>query len=176
MWNRLQISESSFKWISHVRLQAARNCACFTPKNFRNSAQVARIAHKLHFDKNTPMHIGTLSLPLDLWCLGFVVMANLMTAWFFSNFPQHLWNLLYPDGEKVYTKDDLMTRAMDRCGAVGDLWICPMCLGTWMSFIVSTVASVLASQPLMERWQFMLTATFTWPVCFYLLYGILKRV
>ena len=122
------------------------------------------------------MPIGSFSLPLDLWCLGFVVLANFMAAWFFSNFPQHLWNLLHDADSKVHTKDDLMLAAVDLYGAYGDLWICPLCLGTWFSLAVSSTLALAAWLPVREALPLILVSTFTWPVCFYLLYGILKRV
>jgi len=122
------------------------------------------------------MHIGNLSLPLDLWVLGFVVLANFMAAWFLSNFPQHLWNLLHGTDSMVYTKDDLMTAAVDRYGAYGDLWICPLCLGTWFSFAVSSILALGGGLSIAPALLFVGIATTTWPVCFYLLYGILKRI
>jgi hypothetical protein len=121
------------------------------------------------------MRIVNFSLPLELWCLGFVVLANFMSAWFFSNFPQHLWNLLHDDNQ-VYTKDDLVTAAVDRHGAFGDLWVCPICLGTWFSFLISFLLGISVGLPAREVLQFTAIATTTWPVSFYLLYGILKRV
>ena len=122
------------------------------------------------------MHIGTLFLPLDLWCLGFVVMANFMAAWFLSNFPQHLWNLWHKGQPPIYTKDDLTTAAITRYGVYGDLWVCPLCLGTWFSFAVSNILACANWFTVGQAFPFVVISTVTWPVCFYILYGILKRV
>ena len=113
---------------------------------------------------------------LEPWLVGFVVMANLMAAWFFSNFPQHLWNTLRLSEDQVYTKDDLMSAAIQRFGSFGDLWVCPICLGTWMSTAVASALPLFYPLHGLQCLQFIAAAAFTWPVCFYLLYGILKRV
>ena len=117
-----------------------------------------------------------LPVPLNLWCLGLLILTNFMAAWFFSNFPQHLWNKLHPKQSPVFTKDDLMLAAVDRYGAFGDLWICPLCLGTWFSFGVSTILALSTGLALTPALVFVLAAASTWPVCFYLIYGVLKRI
>ena len=122
-----------------------------------------------HFNKSISMPTVNW-VPLDLWILGFVITANLLSAWFFSNFPQHLWSALHQD--PVFTKDDLACAAVTRYGGFGDLWVCPLCLGTWMSVFVATTLSCVTAPGI----AFILTSVFTWPVCFYLLYGILKRI
>ncbi len=124
------------------------------------------------FNKNISM--PTVSwLPLDLWCLGFVIASNLLAAWFFSNFPQHLWSVLHRD--PVFTKDDLAGAAVTRYGGLGDLWVCPLCLGTWMSLLVAGILACFTLAPA-PAVGFMVVSMFTWPICFYLLYGILKRI
>lgn len=111
----------------------------------------------------------------SLWTLGLVVASNLLAAWFLSNFPQHLWNAVHRLDE-VFTKDDLTDAAVSRYGKWGDLWVCPLCLGTWISGGVALVVAMLAELPFATVAKFTGVGMTTWPVCFYLLYGILKRV
>jgi hypothetical protein len=113
---------------------------------------------------------------VDLYFLGFLITTNLLAAWFHSNFPQHLWNLTHPLGEKVYTKDDLMEQAITTYGSFGDLWVCPICLGTWMSLLVSFfMCHELPFPPGSVWFHFTLTAMFTWPVGFYAIHKFLSK-
>lgn len=110
-----------------------------------------------------------------LWTVGFTLTANLLAAWFFSNFPQHLWNLVHRH-DTVFTKDDLTTAAVGRYGSWGDLWVCPICLGTWISLLVATGLGVLTDVSLVHGLRFAAFSALSWPLYFYLLYGVLKRI
>lgn len=112
---------------------------------------------------------------VDFYVLGFLITANLLTAWFHSNFAQHVWNLLHPIGPRVYTKDDLTSAAVDAYGGWGDLWVCPICLGTWMSlFVAFLVATVVGLEHAI--WvNFIIVAITTWPLGFYAVHRLLSR-
>lgn len=99
------------------------------------------------------------------YAAGFLISLNLILAWFHSNFAQHLWNRLHP-GNVVYTKDDLAVAAVVRYGDMGDLWLCPICLGTWLS-LLTAVGVVLSSA---APWQLIPLGTLTWPGLAYIIH------
>ena len=116
------------------------------------------------------MHSDSLLLPLlEPYIAGFLVVTNLLAAWFHSNFAQHVWNARHR-GEQclVFTKDDLAEKAAIRYGAWGDLWVCPLCLGTWFSLVVSAVLVASYGLVLDKAIIFVPFAALTWPVGFYL--------
>lgn len=91
---------------------------------------------------------------------GLFVLFDLLSAWFISNLAQHVWNFIHHSSgtdEEVFTKDDLLI-ASTRYGKWGDLWTCPLCLGTWLSFAVA--ASIVAVVDL--PWWFIPLAVFSW--------------
>jgi hypothetical protein len=121
-----------------------------------------------------------LKIPLETYLFGFVVAANLLAAWFHSNLAQHVWNLTHPDTAPVFTKDDLATAAATQHGAIGDLWICPICLGTWVSVIVGLVVAICSATALRpittgEMFQTALQCALTWPLGYYLLHRHMSR-
>lgn len=89
---------------------------------------------------------ATVSLVLH-YLVGLLVTNHLLSAWIYSNFPQHLWNLVHPGSEEVYTKDDLASAAVTRYGSWGDLWVCPLCVGTWIGAGVGSVVFLIGEVP-----------------------------
>lgn len=112
---------------------------------------------------------------VDLYLLGFVITVNLLAAWFHSNFPQHLWNLLHRGLNPVYTKDDLTNAAIETYRNLGDLWVCPLCLGTWFSMFVSLIVATLGGLDGRQAFYFVTAATLSWPAGYYLLHKHLSR-
>lgn len=99
----------------------------------------------------------------DFWVVylvGALLTCGLLSAWFNTNFPQHLWNAFRANGtDEVYTKDDLLEAAINRFGAFGDLWACPTCLGTWFSVVISNILFLV--YPL--EFKFVIISIITWP-------------
>lgn len=122
------------------------------------------------------MNTGSFSPPLlELYGLGALLTANLLAAWFHSNLAQHVWNLLHR-GDPVFTKDDLTAAAIERHPTFGDLWVCPLCLGTWFALVVSGVlAAGWLPAPWGARATFIAAATLTWPILYYVLHKHLSR-
>ena len=104
-------------------------------------------------------------LHLDFWVdylFGALIACNLMAAWFHTNFAQHVWNATHRNGNGVETKDDLIIRAVSLYPVWGDLWICPICFGTWLSVFLSTGLWVAGAPA-----EIILAGTFSWPFIFY---------
>lgn len=81
---------------------------------------------------------------------------------------------MHRTGSPIYTKSELEEQAAIRHGSWGDLWVCPLCLGTWISALVATILTLI--WPELPALGFIASSALTWPVLFYLLYGILKRI
>jgi hypothetical protein len=112
---------------------------------------------------------------VDLYVLGFALLVNVLAAWFFSNFPQHLWNFMHPLGDRVYTKEDLTEQAVSAYGSFGDLWVCPICLGTWFSVIIAAFVATVGGLEGLIWGRFIFVSTFSWPAGYYFVHKVFSR-
>ncbi len=74
------------------------------------------------------------------YAAGALMTSGLLFAWFHSNLAQHVWNAFrrhahYP----AETKDDLLVATLTLYPRFGELWICPLCLGTWVGLAVAAI-------------------------------------
>jgi hypothetical protein len=102
-----------------------------------------------------------------IYFVGLLITNHLLLAWTHSNFPQHLWNAIHKEAS-VFTKDDLTIAAL-RYGAWGDLWTCPLCIGTWLGLFVAVVLFLCSSAPFL----FIPLGAFSWAG---ILYPIHKKI
>lgn len=98
---------------------------------------------------------------------GLLIVNHLLLAWLHSNFPQHLWNFLHRQADPVFTKDDLINAAALRYGGWGDLWSCPLCLGTWIGALVSASILLVVALP----WWFLPMGAFSYSGLLYLVHA-----
>ena len=104
-------------------------------------------------------------LTLEFWAdyaVGALVACNLLAAWFHTNFAQHVWNEFHKRADAVETKDDLLLQASIKYPVWGDLWVCPICFGTWLSVALSTGLWIVGAPA-----EIILAGTFSWPFVFY---------
>lgn len=94
------------------------------------------------------------------------VVHNVLQAWLGSSFPIHVWNtLIAKSGSRVYGRPDMVLAAFSRFGAFGELFVCPICAGTWITLLTSAVITFCAGLPV---W-FVIVATLSIP-------GIVARI
>lgn len=110
-------------------------------------------------------------LDIIFYLVGLLIACNLLGAWFFSNFPQHLYNLVLRPTEPVFTKGDFETAVILRFKTWGDLFTCPICLGTWMSIVVAVWMMALTP----ASWKLLIVGPLSWPFLFFLLYTWIRR-
>ena len=101
--------------------------------------------------------------------LGAALTSGLMTLWFFSNLPIHLFKLMrvVKEEDDVYTWDDFQITISTKSSFWGELLSCPLCLGFWVSLAVAACIQQLCSFSIM----FVPIGAFSWSTFIYFFYS-----
>jgi len=80
---------------------------------------------------------------LIMGTLAFLIGGNLTNAWLTTNVAVHIWNSVFR-GNRVFTRADMTSMAFAKFGAFGDLFVCPICSGTWFTLLATALVSLIS--------------------------------
>jgi hypothetical protein len=102
-----------------------------------------------------------------LYLLGGLVVSNLIVIWFMSNISIHVYDIstiFKKEKKKLYTRNDWETHAALNWGYLGELFMCPLCLATHLSWMTGlSIYYISGCSPWM-----ILGETFSWPLISYI--------
>lgn len=84
--------------------------------------------------------------PLEIYVLSWLISCNLSCAWEFSPFRVHLFSFLNKclrREREIFTQEDWEYELASHWGAFGEMLMCPLCYGTWLSLAVSLTCCVV---------------------------------
>jgi len=97
--------------------------------------------------------------------LGGLMASGIITIWNFSFISIHLIGLFYPN-EDFDDIDELALRIAQKHPKFSELLFCPLCLGFWVSIIVSSAITYFQNfNPL-----YILCCICSWPILIYYFY------
>jgi hypothetical protein len=105
--------------------------------------------------------------------LGLLVATDLLFVWNVTNFPIHVCKFILKDDcpdEGVHDRDSWENWCILRLGTFGEMLVCPICHGHWLSLFVGLVFTICFPLP----WGFPFVAMFTYPVLGYLVLNTVK--
>tara|TARA_B100000085_G_C18546085_1_gene513934 strand:+ start:1193 stop:1549 length:357 start_codon:yes stop_codon:yes gene_type:complete len=109
------------------------------------------------------------------YLLGSIIVSNLIIVWKFTNISIHFLNFFLffkKNKPEIYTTEELEDYLILHGGLIGELLVCPLCLSTHLSWIVSLVIFLLTScSPLIIP-----CAMFSWPLVSFIIYGLVKKI
>jgi hypothetical protein len=101
---------------------------------------------------------------LMLYVLGFFITADLMLAWFGTDFPAHWLRLGDWEAFRNWCRMKLGSRGFLQY-LLGQLLICPICLGHWFAAVVAAHLSYFCGLP----WAVAVIGIFSWPLLSFIL-------
>lgn len=111
---------------------------------------------------------------ITYYILGALCVSNLIVIWKTTNISVYFYKILffYKKNDFIFTADDLEDHLAINGGKIGELFICPLCLATHVSWIIGLVIYLLSGcSPLI-----ILAGTFSWPLFSYLFLGLCKKI
>lgn len=110
------------------------------------------------------------------YILGVFLVSNIICVWKFTNLSVHFlqfWLLLKREKEiEIYTIEDFEKHMCIYWGWLGELLICPLCLSTHLSWIISLI---FFNFSLVSVW-FIPISAFSWPMFSYFFYCLFKKI
>lgn len=104
------------------------------------------------------------------YMLGALVVSNIISIWKLTNISVHFFNFFKKD-KKIFTTEDLEDHLCMNGGWFGELLMCPLCLSTHLSWIISFIICQFSG---CSYWL-ILASTFSWPYISYLLFILVKN-
>ena len=104
-----------------------------------------------------------------LYFLGAAIVSNIILIWMETSLPVHFYdikNAFNKQKKPIYTRDDWESHVMLRCGYLGELITCPLCLATHLSWVTGLIIYLVSN---CSPW-FILCGAFSWPIFSYFLY------
>lgn len=105
---------------------------------------------------------------------GSLVVSNIILVWNITELPIHFYDIFSffkKNKEKLYTRDDWEQHVSLNWGYFGELLMCPLCLGTHISWITGLIIFYITN---CTPWIILLGA-FSWPLFAYLFLRTLSR-
>ena len=106
------------------------------------------------------------------YLLGLLSVSNLIVIWKFTNISVHFINFWFfltrQKDKEIYTLEDFEKHMCIYWGWLGELLICPLCLSTHLSWIISLIIVFINDLTLF----FIPSCMFTWPLFSYIFYYI----
>ena len=112
----------------------------------------------------------------EYYLLGALCVANIITILNLTNISVYIYNFLnfkknIDPEDKFYTVGDLQEHLALNCGKIGELFLCPLCLSTHLSWIISFMICYFSE---VSYWL-VLFSTFSWPYIAYFLFILVKN-
>jgi len=101
---------------------------------------------------------------------GALTSSGLIIIWNFSTIAIHLLSWMYKDLD-IVTVDDLADAISEKHPNISELLFCPICLGFWVSLIVSSLFYYINS---LSYW-FIPLCGFSWPLLIFMFYKHLDK-
>lgn len=99
------------------------------------------------------------------------VVTNIIVTWNLTNFPLHISSLIFkkiiPE-EATFDRDAWENWLIIRFGLLGELFVCPICLGHWVSLTVGTVFYFLPHTQLPFWYPVLCMFSIPWVAYFFL--------
>lgn len=105
-----------------------------------------------------------------LYVIGMLASSGFIIIWNFSFISIHLLSWIYKDKD-IVTVDDLAEAIAEKHPTLSELLFCPVCLGFWVSLLVSSLMFYLNNT---SAW-FIPLCGFSWPLFIFLFYKHIEK-
>ena len=107
---------------------------------------------------------------IQFYFLGCLITCSLMTTWFNTLIGVHFFELfgLIKKSDEVFTWEDFQLWLEEKSSFFGELLSCPLCLGFWVSIIISSVITYVNELTP----YFILSSAFSWPLFIFAFYKL----